>query len=168
MIHVCYALHDESGKYSKLAATSMTSIFENTAEFVTVHIIIDNSVPKDTIEKLRTVGLNYGQYVKFYNVDELIPERIAEVKKSVPAATKHWASIAAFYRLMVDSIVPNDIPRIIYLDADTLVNLDIKELWNIDMKNFPLAAIPEASNGLADERLGRFFPVEKEIVNKLE
>lgn len=166
MVHVCYTLHDESGRYSKLAAASMLSMFENTSELVTVHIIIDNSVPKDAIEKLKTVAWNYGQYTRFYNVDELIPERIAEVKKAVPAATKHWASIAAFYRLMIDSIVPNDIPRIIYLDADTIINRDIKECYSVDMKNFPLAAVTAFSNGVDQNLYKRFYTTKTGMADK--
>lgn len=160
MIHICYALHDSTGHYSKFVATSMISIFENTAEFVTTHIIIDNTVPKENLEKITELCLNYGQYVKFYNADELAPERIEEIKKAVPRIAKHWASVAAFYRLLIQNFVPIDVKKIIYLDADTIINRDINDYWSVDMKNLPLAAVPESFSGVEEVNLKKFVPVK--------
>ena len=160
MIHICYALHDSSGHYSKFVATSMTSIFENTAEFVTTHIIIDNTVPKENLEKLRDVCLNYGQYIKFYNADELASERIEEIKQAVPRIARHWASVAAFYRLLIQNFVSDNVKKIIYLDADIIINRDINDYWSLDMKNLPFAAVPESFSAVEEVNLKRFVPVK--------
>ncbi len=160
MIHVCYALHDEFGHYSKFVATSMTSIFENTAEFVTAHIIIDNTVSKENLNRLRDTISNYGQFVRFYNVDELAPTRIDEVKKAVPRIARHWASVAAFYRLLIPNFLPKDVSKVIYLDADTIINRDINDYWSLDIKSLPLAAVPESFSGVEEINLKKFVPVK--------
>ena len=123
-------------------------------------IIIDNTVPKENLEKLTELCLNYGQYVKFYNADELAPERIEEIKKAVPRIAKHWASVAAFYRLLIQNFVPIDVKKIIYLDADTIINRDINDYWSVDMKNLPLAAVPESFSGVEEVNLKKFVPVK--------
>ena len=160
MIHICYALHDSTGHYSKFVAASMVSIFENTAEFVTTHIIIDNTVPKENLEKLRDVCLNYGQYIKFYNADELASERIEEIKQAVPRIARHWASVAAFYRLLIQNFVSDNVKKIIYLDADIIINRDINDYWSLDIKSLPLAAVPESFSGVEEINLKKFVPVK--------
>lgn len=44
MIHVCYAVYDRDGRFSKNIGTSMVSIFENTSEWITVHLLHDNTL----------------------------------------------------------------------------------------------------------------------------
>ena len=46
-IHVLYALVDRTGNYSKLAGTSICSMWENTKEQVTVHLFHDGSIKDD-------------------------------------------------------------------------------------------------------------------------
>ncbi len=53
MIHVCYAMRDESGKYSKFVGTSMLSMFENTREKITVHLIHDSTLSHESRKKVR-------------------------------------------------------------------------------------------------------------------
>ena len=47
MIHICFSLHDETGRYSKFTGTAICSIFENTflpPNSITVHILHDNTL----------------------------------------------------------------------------------------------------------------------------
>ena len=81
--------------------------------------------------------------MKFYNVEELCADRIAEMIKLVPAIKTSRVSIGAFYRLLIPNLITADIEKCIYLDSDMIVNLDIKELWQIDLSDKPLAAVPE-------------------------
>lgn len=167
MIHVCYALRDESGRYTKFVATSMVSIFENTREFVTIHIIHDNTLSRENLEKLVQTARDYGQRVEFYNIDKLAPDRMDEVRESIPRIKnkKHWASIACFYRLMIQNFLPLDVKKIVYLDADIIVNRDISDYWNVNLGGRPLAAAPESLSGVEDFNLKKFVPVKIGRVN---
>ena len=51
MIHVCYGLYDKNGHYSKFTGTSILSMFENTNEDVTVHILHDNTLTQENRDK---------------------------------------------------------------------------------------------------------------------
>ena len=50
-IHVCYGMTDNYGTYSKITGTSICSIFENTNEPVSVHIIHDFTLTDRNREK---------------------------------------------------------------------------------------------------------------------
>ena len=53
-------------------------------------------------------------------------------------------SIASTFRLLLSKLISPAVEKIIYLDADTIVNLDIRELWRVELEDKPLAAIPDA------------------------
>ena len=146
MIHVCFGLHDKTGRYSKFTGTAMLSLFENTSADVTVHILHDNTLTQDNREKFIYLAGRYNQRVKFYNVEELCPDKISEMIKLIPYAKTSRLSVAALYRLLIPQIFPADIDKCIYLDSDIIVNLDIKELWQIELDDKLLAAVPETLN----------------------
>lgn len=157
MIHVCYALYDKDGRYSKFTATSMLSIFENVSTAppsVTVHILHDNTLSLENRDKFNQIAGRYGQIVKFYNVEKLCQNRIIEIKNFFASRLeKTFFSIATFYRFFVDEVLDSEIEKIIYLDSDIVVNLDIAEFWRIDLGDKPLAAITECENGVLQKNV---------------
>lgn len=143
MIHVCFGLHDATGRYAKFTGTAMLSLFDNTNSDVTVHILHDNTLTQDNRDKFAYIAGRYGQRVKFYNVETLCADKIAEMVSLVPAVKNSRVSVGAFYRLLIPQLLPPEIKKAIYLDSDMLVNLDIAELWRIELGDKPLAAVPE-------------------------
>lgn len=141
MINVCFGLHDADGRYSKFVGATMASIFENTAAPVTIHILHDATLTADNRDKFSYLAGRYGQRVDFHNVEELCPNEIAFLREKLADKINLRFSIGAFYRLLIKNILGGG--KVIYLDADIIVNLDIVELWRQDLKNFPLAAVPE-------------------------
>ncbi len=143
MIHVCFALHDKTGRYSKFTGTAMLSLFDNTTSEVTVHILHDNTLTQDNRDKFIYVAGRYNQLVKFYNVEELCKDKIAEFWRLIPSIENAWSTIGTFFKLLIPQILPADINKCIYLDSDMLVNLNIKELWRIELDDKPIAAVRE-------------------------
>ena len=141
MINVCFGLHDADGRYSKFVGTTMASIFENTAAPVTIHILHDATLTADNRDKFSYLAGRYGQHVNFHNVEELCPNEISFLREKLADKINLRFSIGTFYRLLIKKIFGGG--KMIYLDADIIVNLDIVELWRQDLKNFPLAAVPE-------------------------
>ena len=153
MIHVCYGLRDESGKYSKFAGVSMQSILDNTQEKVTIHILHDSTLSEENYRKLALIALNHNQEIKFYNVETLAPDAIEFVQKNLPKINNFWGTIGALYRTLIPRFL--DAERAIYLDTDVLVNLDIKDFWEVDLQSKPLGAVPECFSG--DTHVTRIF-----------
>lgn len=142
MIHVCLALHDKTGRYSKFVGTATLSIFDNTKSDVTIHILCDDTLTPDNRDKFIQVAKHYRQRVKFYNVAELCAEGLAKLRGALSETFKAQYSDAAIYRFLIPQIFPTNIDKVIYLDADIIVNLDIAELWRIKLDDKPLAALP--------------------------
>ena len=124
----------------------MLSMFENTASNVTVHILHDNTLSTDNREKFNYIAGQYGQIVKFYNVEKICADRIAELVKLFPAVKSAWFSVGAIYRLLIPQILDADIEKVIYLDSDVIVNLDIKELWRTELGDKICGVVPEILN----------------------
>ena len=141
MIHICYALYDKDGKYSKNVGTSMLSVFEHTNEWITIHLLHDNSLTEQNKTLFIKLVRKYGQHICFYNMDKL---DLPYMESIAAWGAKERFSKAAFYRLLVGEVLPSDVQRCIYLDSDIIVNLDIKKLWEEDLNGAPLGAISEA------------------------
>ena len=156
MIHVCYCFHDKTGRYAKFVGTSMLSLFENTASEVTVHILHDDSLTPDNRDKFLTLAERCNQIVKFYNVTELCANELAQMVQLVPTVEKSRVSVGAFFKLTIPQIIPRNLDRIIYLDADILFNLDINELWQIELGDKIFGVVTERANGIGT------FPVSRD------
>lgn len=143
MIHVCFGLYDADGRYSKFTGTTMLSLFENTSANVTVHILHDNTLTQDNREKFIYLAGRYGQVVKFYNVEKLCADKIAEMVLMAPAVKTSRLTVGAMYRLLIPQLLPPELDKCIYLDSDIVVNLNIAELWRVDPIDKPFAAVAE-------------------------
>lgn len=110
---------------------------------ITVHILHDNTLTPDNHDKFIYVAGRYNQLVKFYNVEELCPDKISEMVNLIPLAKTSRLSVAALYRLLIPQILSPDIEKAIYLDADIIVNMNINEFWQVELGYSPLAAADE-------------------------
>ena len=136
MIHICFALHDATGGYSKFTGTAMLSIFDNIdtpphLPSITVHILHDNTLTQDNRNKFSCLADRYNQSVKFYNVEENFKDKISEIENNLSDFFKEHFGIAAIYRILIPQILSTDIDKVIYLDSDVVVNLDITVLYHI-------------------------------------
>ena len=150
MIHVCFALRDETGKSSKFAGTAMLSVFENnskSAPSITVHILHDKTLTDDNRNKFNYLAGRYGQLVKFYNVEELCADKIAEIKNSFPKVDKTRFNDVAFYKFLIPQLLSKEIAKVIYLETNALVNLDINKLWNVALGENALGVVPALAIG---------------------
>ena len=157
MIHVCYGLQDGDGHYSKFVGTSMLSLFENTTDSVTVHILHDDTLNNQNRDKLNYIAGYYRQHLKFYNVSTLNRDEVEKIINVFPTLKGKTLGIGTMFRLWIHKLIPDDVSKVIYIDSDIIVNLNIKEFWNIDVDSLPLAAVPEMANGepfVYDKSLG--------------
>ena len=126
----------------------MLSLFENTNRAVTVHILHDNTLSADNRDKFSYIAGMYSQTVKFYNVEKLCADRIAEFRAVIGSVEQSVFSLATMYRFLTTELFYEVTNKIIYLDSDTIINLDIQELWQIELGDKPFAAVTEFDNGV--------------------
>ena len=96
---------------------------------------------------LKDIADKFNQSIQFINVDldPTINEKINYIATSIQENIITRFSNAALYRLFIRDIFLNICDRIIYLDADTIVNLDISSLYNEDLNNYAIGAVPESA-----------------------
>ena len=147
MIHVCFPLYDQNGTYSKYLGTAIASMFQKTEKKVHVHLLHDNTLTEKNREKFLKLSNVFQQRISFYTVD--ITQDICELK-TLPVFT-----IGTLFRLKIPSILPEDIKKIIYMDADVLVNLDINDLWSEGFNGNSILAV--ANENLLPENSKTLF-----------
>lgn len=134
-VHIGFGLHDRTGNYSIWVGVAMQSVIEHTGAKICFHILHDDTLGKDNREKLITVATSGGHRIVFHCLDKKDFEHLSEQMQNY--------TIGAMFRIMLPEIL-GDLSKIIYLDADLLVNRDIKELWDTDIEEYCLAAVPDS------------------------
>lgn len=144
MIHVVYRLWGGDGFYAKLLATSMLSMFENTKEKLIVHIMHNERLTPDNRNKFCYIANRYNQQIEFHNVEEISGVSLGRIEEAHPnksGVNAYW------YTFILHEVFP-DLDKLIFLGADTVINLDIGELWEYDLdESCGIAAVPEILSG---------------------
>ena len=146
MIHICYGVSDKKGTYTKFAGASIHSIFENTKEWITIHYLHDHTLSTDNRRYLMQMVRSFGQQIIFHDMETGNLERWQKHEDSIAflkARTKGGqVNQAVWYPLFIGETFA-DLDRLIFLDADTIINMDIAELWNEETGENGLAAVPD-------------------------
>ena len=132
MIHVGFPLYDSRGTYSKYEAVAIMSLLSSTSSELMVHIIHDHSVSDDIKCKLKELCDRFKQSCVFHLVQADDFFELAPIAKSF--------TIGTLFRLKLPELIEESISKIIYLDADILVNTDIKPLWDENINDYYVAA----------------------------
>ena len=152
-IQIGFGLHDKNGDYSVWVGVVIQSVIEHTGAPICFHILHDDTLNDQNRDKLIQVATQHGNRIQFHYFDAAFVENLKEKMGRY--------TIGTLFRVMLPELLPN-VSKIIYLDADLLVNRDIKELWDTDIQDYCLAAVPDypTVNGQ-----GTPYPVaQKEVI----
>lgn len=133
-IHIAFCVNDAFVAY---VLVTLKSILRNRVSDVcmTIHILTDyvsirnGEKLKELISRYKNVEMN------IHVVDDASLQNL-EVKNF---------TIYAWYRILLPDILSQDIHRVLYLDADTIVEDDLSWLFQIDMDNNSIAAVIDDS-----------------------
>lgn len=116
--------------YCYFAAATILSIVRNTDASLCFHIIGD-SLTEDNLAVLRkNTLLRENIDIVFYSCGEPLKD----------CYTSNHISRATYLRLLIGSILPEDIKKVIYFDCDMLVLKDVAELWAVSLNDHIIAA----------------------------
>lgn len=118
--------------YVQHAMALLCSVFENNSNQIHVHVLTQG-LSTDNTGELKGLCNRYGNQLTIYQVDESRLEGV-QFRKARPL-TK-----AAYYRLLLASIISSDIDKILYLDCDMIVTGELTPLYEIDLTGYALAA----------------------------
>lgn len=119
--------------YIQHAMAMLCSLYENNREHeITLHVLHRNLSEK-SCNYINRLSARYDNYVRFYVVNEE-PLQGVQFRKNRPL------SMAAYYRLLLSTILPKELDKVLYLDCDIIVVRDIREIFEIEIDKFALAA----------------------------
>lgn len=120
--------------YAPYCGAMICSLLENNKYEFNIHIIYD-SLSEENKSRLKNLIFSYNGLCTFHKVNINLKTKQVEGSRVLPDA--------AYYRLLLSSLMPNDIHIILYLDCDIIVLKDISYLYAIDMSEYSVAAIAD-------------------------
>lgn len=119
--------------YVQHCMAMLCSLFENNRNHDIYIHILSNNLSQINVNFIKTLSSKYNNHSIFYEVDESLLEGV-QFRNNRPL-TK-----AAYYRLLLSSIIDSKIQKVLYLDCDMIVLGDVSELFELNLDNYALAA----------------------------
>lgn len=107
---------------------------------VTVHVL-HTGLERDHIDLVRTLEIEHGGTVRFYDVTERVQSFLADGILPRIGGTPFTPIIYA--RVFMFEFLPGDIGRVVYLDTDTFVRSPIEWLLQTDLEGHALGAVTQ-------------------------
>lgn len=136
--------------YVKYAGIVMTSIvLKNPGHPVVFHLFA-KGINDEDMEKLEEMENLYS------NVEICVYEitkELTEMDEALGNIGRGRLNNTVLIRLLVPVMVPDDVKRVLYLDADMLCVNRLDSLWQTDLEGHPLAAVNEDTHKRSAKRL---------------
>lgn len=133
-INICFAVDDNYAPYLKVTINSIISNCDRNRKLDI--IVLCKGLSDKNMETVKSVSDNNSNVsIRFVDVSETVQD--------VSYSIGGYLTEATMYRLFILSDLFKNYDRIIYLDADTIVEGDISELFFTDMDGKPVAAVED-------------------------
>lgn len=120
--------------YQQHLGVMLCSLFENNSSAqIIIHLILNFDENGDTL-KLRKLVESYNQQLCIYQIQEDWGNDF-QIHGHVSSST--------YFRLLIPSLLPVKVNKVLYLDSDMLILCNIDELWSTDLEDKAFAAVIE-------------------------
>lgn len=128
--------------YIRMACTLINSVLSHTGnqDDIVFYIIHDASLTAKSIAQLETL---YRKKVR------LVFLRVGKSFVHKFPLNRSHITVSTYYRLLIHNLVPQDITRVIYLDADMIVCKNIVDLWNMELNGSVLGGVRDETDLVA-------------------
>lgn len=116
----------------------LTSIFRNNSNTPFRFFVIATGLTAQEEDDIRSYITGHNSSIEYLRIRE---EQYANL---IIPAESHFTA-ATYFRLFIPSLLPADVTRLLFLDADTIVISELATLYNQDLGNYAIAAVPELS-----------------------
>ena len=131
----------------------MCSIMENTKSDIIFHLVHDVTLTEQNRARFLALVQRYGQVIKFHDAQDAGNQLLDKGKDVFVPEWLQLFTIADFYRLFLWDILPPEITRVIYLDADIIANMDVSSVWKESVGSNGLAAVEDPSVQFYSEKI---------------
>lgn len=127
-------LYQFNEKYAPFAGVSITSLLENNKLVPEIIVYILGEGLSEKSENLFiALAKKYNRNIVFIDTDKTIAQMI---EWHIPA---YRGSYAANLRLFLPLLLDESVQRVLYLDADTIIDGSVQDLYEMDMKEYAIA-----------------------------
>lgn len=123
--------------YAALCGIMLTSLLENNKNVEIRIFILTQGINNEDYTKYILLGKRYNVKI---NILEIDPTKF----KHCPIWPGDHLSVAAYYRLMASTLLPDTIDKVLYLDSDIIINDSIESLYNQNIDDIAIAAVTDA------------------------
>jgi lipopolysaccharide biosynthesis glycosyltransferase len=143
MVHIAFSIDDNYAPHCGVAIASMlANVHPN--QKLTIHILHDDTLSLENKKSLVSISRNNFVVFNFIGVNQSDFKRYPNNRSHISSAT--------YYRLALHRLLPENIEKIIYLDADIIVEDNITQLW-IELDDQFAAACADEGGILQSRRL---------------
>lgn len=140
-MNIAFSFND---KYYRYVYVAMTSVIKNNPQEMTFYLM-HTDVTSEHQAEINALQEQYDVKVEWIYID---PARFP----SVCPTNVQW-TLEAYYRLLLGEVLPKTVNRILYLDADIIVNKSLQELYEMDFDGMELIACEDANQApFGDQR----------------
>lgn len=125
-------------------SVTMLSILKHNSDVV--FYILTEGLSENNVSMLNNIVAENGGDIYICNVDKEIVKRFP-----MPADADAHISVATYYRLLTEFILPQSVDKYIYMDCDMVVRGNMLELWNENVEDYAIGAVFQ-SVSLAQEQ----------------
>lgn len=152
--HIAYCFDTRYAPHMGASLTSLLLNYRGKADDLQIHLVTDR-IDSSLLRRIDTLGNLFRAQLCLWQVGKENLETVT----GLPKASMHQFSPAIYYRLLLPMLLPNDIHKILYLDADTIVLGSVHQLFEVDLGCQSLAAVGDYAEDHHRNRLGlrRYF-----------
>ncbi len=145
-INYLYASDDN---FAKVLGVSLYSLFETNNDNICNVFIISQQISAQNKKRLIAIEKKFNvkdkiKFIEMPSFDELIGEKV-DIKRY---------SASMFSRILIDTLLPKDIKKVIYLDCDTMVVKSLLDMWKYPLNGKIFGAINDYRSIAYQKNLG--------------
>lgn len=126
--------------FAPFCGIMLTSLFRNNRNNqICVYIIVDETFSQKEKQRFLSLGTKEGQEINFILTDNKKMEQLPPISDSIAFRITQ----TSYYRLLVGSLLPPHIHKILYLDCDIIVNDDLAPLWQTNIEGKALGCVKD-------------------------
>lgn len=130
-------------RFVQHCAVTITSVMENNRD-VTFYLFTQGLTDSNVTLLNDLVG-KYNCSLHICTIDDRLTSSFP-----MPKEGGEHISIATYYRLFVERVLPKEVDRVIYMDCDIVVRGSLEPLWNVVLDGYALGAVYQGMNFLRD------------------
>lgn len=132
--HIATATYDSA--YYIPMYVMLFSLFENNKDAsIKVHILYNTLSDKQKAD-IEQLALKYGNTIHWIRMDDDATRGFY---------TSAYLNVATYYRIFAPQLIDEATDRLLFLDADIIVNGSISELFNMGINHVPLFAVKDVA-----------------------